>query len=755
MTATSTSILGNPVARREDPALLRGEGMYVGNRPLDNPVHLFFVRSTVARAQIASIDVTDAKAMPGIIDVWTNADVGLDVLPPSPPFYPAETSRPLLADNLVRFVGEPIVVILAESVYQAADAAEQVIVDYDFEDAVVRPGAAMTASAMFAGTESNTVFALPPMEASFDDCEVVVEAAVVNQRVAPAPIEPRSAAAEIIDGRLNFYTSAQGSHPAKEAIVSVLGLEPENVRVLVGDVGGGFGAKSGTSPEELLVAVASHRLNRPVAWEETRTENMTNMGHSRAQLQNVTIGGTKDGKITAYKLGVLADAGAYPAIGGVLPVFTQMMAGGTYDMATIGFESATVVTNTTPTGAYRGAGRPEATAAIERAVDLFAAEIGMDPVEVRRKNLVASNAFPYTTPTGKLYDSGAYVEALDMLVEKSDYHALRAEQANRREAGDTKLLGIGVASYVEITAPMGGKDYGEVRLLDDGSILAITGSTPYGQGHLTAWAQVISERTGVPMDRIDVQFGDTDIVPEGGITGGSRSAQLAGSAMSNASNQLVVAAMALAADKLEANVDDIVLDKDAGAFHVAGTPSVSVDWETVAGTASTSETVLTFISDLESQEPTFPFGAHLALVEIDAETGHVELQRIVAVDDAGMLLNPMLAAGQVHGGLAQGAAQALFEEVLFDDDGNPLSTNFMDYAIPSAAELPSFERHVMETPTPFNELGAKGIGESGTIGSTPAVQNAVVDAVAHLGIRHIDMPCTPLRVWQAIQNAQS
>lgn len=750
----STSILGNSVLRREDDALLRGEGVYVGNRHLDDPVRLFFVRSTVARARIIELDVSGAKAMPGIVDVWTVPDLDVGPLPPSPPFFPAETARPLLADGVVRFVGEPIAVILADSVYRAADAAEAVIVDYEFEDAVVDMAAAANSGPLFDGIDSNAVFALPAdQEPSFDDCEIVVEHEIVNQRVAPAPIEPRTAAAEVIDGRLHFYTSAQGTHPAKDSIMALLGLEADQVRSLVADVGGGFGAKGGNSPEELLVALVAHRLSRPVAWEETRTENLTNMGHGRAQNQTIKIGGDRAGNITAYRLGVLQDSGAYPGIGGVLPIFTQMMLSATYSCRNVGFDSTSVVTNTTPVGAYRGAGRPEATAAFERAIDLFAAEIGVDPVEVRRKNLLAPDAFPYETPTGRTYDSGDYAAALDKLVAEADYVGLRAEQARRREAGDPMLLGIGVACYVEITAPMGGTDYGEVRLNGDGSILAITGSTPYGQGHLTAWAQVISERTGIPMDRIEVRFGDTDIVPEGGITGGSRSAQLAGSAMSNASKQLVEAAEKLAADQLEAAVEDIVFDPTAGVFHVVGTPAVSVDWQTVAGAATSSELAMTFISDLESQDPTFPFGAHLAVVEVDSETGHVLLKRIVAVDDAGTLLNPMLAEGQVHGGLAQGAAQALFEEVLFDDEGNPLTTNFMDYAIPSAAELPYFERHVMQTPTHLNELGAKGIGESGTIGSTPAVHNAVIDAVSHLGVRHIDMPCTPQKVWQAIRSA--
>ncbi|MEE9416433.1 MAG: xanthine dehydrogenase family protein molybdopterin-binding subunit [Acidimicrobiales bacterium] len=748
----STSILGNSVLRREDDALLRGEGLYVSNRKLDDPLHLFFVRSTVARARITELDVSEAKSMPGVFDVWTFADLNADPLAPNPPFFPAETARPLLADGVVRFVGEPIAMILARSIYRAADAAETVIVDYDFEEAVVEMAAAADGDPIFEGIDSNAVFALPAdHEPDFGACEVVVEQEIVNQRVAPAPIEPRTASAEVIEGRLHFYASAQGTHPAKDSIMALLDLPAEKVRTIVADVGGGFGAKGGNSPEELLVALVAHRLDRPVAWEETRSENLTNMGHGRAQIQTVKIGGDREGNITAYRLGVLQDSGAYPGIGGVLPIFTQMMLSATYSCRNVGFDSTSVVTNTTPVGAYRGAGRPEATAAFERAIDLFANELDLDPVKVRRKNLLTSEAFPYETPTGRTYDSGDYIAALDMLIAEADYEGLRAEQARRRNANDPKLMGIGVACYVEITAPMGGKDYGEVRLNDDGSILAVTGSTPYGQGHLTAWAQVISERTGVPMDRIEVRFGDTDIVPEGGITGGSRSAQLAGSAMSNASNQLVEAARKLAADQLEAAVDDVIFDTATGMFHVVGTPAVSVDWQSVAGAAASAELEMTFISDLESQDPTFPFGSHLAVVEVDSETGHVTLERIVAVDDAGTLLNPMLAEGQVHGGLAQGASQALFEEVLFDADGNPLTTNFMDYAIPSATELPSFERHIMTTPTHLNELGAKGIGESGTIGSTPAVHNAVIDAVSHLGVRHIDMPCTPQKVWQAIR----
>jgi carbon-monoxide dehydrogenase large subunit len=528
-------------------------------------------------------------------------------------------------------------------------------------------------------------------------------------------------------------------------------------------------------------------VGRPVRWMDTRTDNMTAMGHGRAQIQDVTIGGTRDGRITAYRLVVVQDAGAYPAIGAVLPWMTRTMATGVYDLDNVEFSSRSAVTTTTPIVAYRGAGRPEAAAVIERAVDLFAAEIGMDPAEVRRRNFVAPDAFPYTTAMNTVYDCGNYAGALDRVLEASGYDGLRAEQARRRAADDPKLMGIGLATYVEITAYGGGAEYGAVDVKADGRVVVTTGSNPYGQGHHTSWAMLVSDRLGVPMDCIEVVHGDTDMVPTGNITGGSRSVQIAGASINDAATKVIDVARQRAADLLEAAVEDIVLTTgdelyaaaDAGArgdaagsnghdaqdshdgrgfdapgagrFHVAGTPAISVGWSEVA--AFDPDNPLLGLSDFSAAAATFPFGAHVAVVEIDRDTGKVELQRLVAVDDAGRILNPLLAEGQVHGGLAQGAAQALLEEVRFDEDGNPLTANFADYGIISATELPAFERILMETPTPMNELGAKGIGESGTIGAAPAVQNAVVDALSHLGVRHVDMPATSERVWRAIRDA--
>jgi carbon-monoxide dehydrogenase large subunit len=482
---------------------------------------------------------------------------------------------------------------------------------------------------------------------------------------------------------------------------------------------------------------------------------MLGLVHGRGQIQDVAIGGTRDGQVLAYRLDILQDAGAYPAVGAFLPFLTKMMAPGTYLIPKVSASACAVATNKTPVGAYRGAGRPEATAAIERAMDLFAAEIGLDPAEVRRRNLVPKDAFPYTTVTGFTYDIGDYERALDLALEASDYAGLRAEQARRRAAGGPRQLGIGVSTYVEITNGL--PDTGEfavVEVLPTGQARVYTGSSPHGQGHVTAWSMLASEQLGIPMEDIEVVANDTDRVAAGGGTMGSRSLQAGGLAVHEASVALVDQARRLAAEMLEANPDDVVLDKVDGRFHVAGTPAVARSWAELAGAAD-DRGGLRVEHKSSPSAPTFPFGSHVAVVEVDVETGAVALQRLVAVDDAGTILNPLLAEGQRHGGLAQGAAQALMEEVRYDADGNPVTANLADYAMISATELPSFELVTMETPSPINVLGAKGIGESGTIGSTPAVQSAVVDAVAHLGVRHIDMPTSPQRVWAALNQSHT
>ncbi len=761
------SILGNRVLRLEDPKFLTTGGTYTDDLSIDGALWVTYVRSPVAHARIASIDTSEAEKMPGVVAVFTGAEVDLDPVVGVPGMTPKEMARPLLAADTVRFVGEAVVAVVADDRYRGADAAEAVIVDYEPLPVVVDPQAALAGDTLlFPGTDSNVAFVKEGDAADdlFEGCDVVVRRDIVNQRLAPVPLEVRAAAAKWEGDRLVTWLSNQAPHGARDAIAGTYQLDPTQVRVIVPDVGGGFGAKIGPYPEEMVLGWLSRRVGRPVRWTETRSESMLGLGHGRGQRQTVEIGGTGDGRILAYRLTVLQDAGAYPSIGAILPFLTGMMAVGTYDIARVDFVARSVVTNTTPVVAYRGAGRPEATAAIERAVDLFAVEVGMDPAEVRRRNLYQGD-WPHETPAGATYDVGDYVRALDLALEAAGYDQLRAEQRRRRQQGpgaalvggypSVTQLGVGISTYVEITNGAGSTgDFASVEILPGGRALVRTGSSPHGQGHRTAWSMLASEQLGIPMESIEVVANDTDLVPRGFGTMGSRSLQSAGLAVHEASIELVQKARRLAAEHLEANADDVVLDHVGGAFHVAGTPAVSMTWAELAEAAAGADAgALSVEHDSAPAAPTFPFGAHVAVVEVDTETGGVRLVRLVAVDDAGTVLNPLLAEGQRHGGFAQGAAQALLEEVRYDADGNPVTANLADYAFPSAAELPTFELVSMETPTSINVLGAKGIGESGTIGSTPAVHNAVVDALSFAGIRHIDMPATPERVFWALHPA--
>ncbi len=760
------SILGTRVQRKEDPKFLTTGGVYVDdmNEPLlAGALHVVYVRSAAAHGTILSIDVDDAKDMPGVVGVFTAESLGLE--PVASPFNPM-VARTLLASDKVRYVGEPVVAIVAETAAQATDAAEAVVVDIDFLPTLVDiEAAASSETLIYEGAGSNVVFdtsaiGMPDNTAAADyfaDCEVTVTGRFVNQRVAPCPLEVRGSAATWVDGRLYQWLSTQHAQGTKASFAAANGVEPDEIRVITPDVGGGFGAKIGTYPEELLLGPISKALGRPVRWRETRSESMMGLGHGRSQVQYATIGGTREGKVTHYQLLLLQDCGAFADIGTVLAMaMTRPMSSGVYDIPNIEVRATSVVTNTTPTVPYRGAGRPEATAAIERAMDMFAAEIGKDVVDVRRMNLIPKFLEPHATSIGHVYDVGDFEGALDKALAAAGYDELRAEQARRRAAGDDKQLGIGVSVYVEITGgvdPMG--EAAKIEVQDDGSALVYTGTSPHGQGHDTSWSMIASDQTGIPMDKITLIWGDTDLVPEGGGTMGSRSLQVGGSAVNKASIELVEKAQKLAASLLEADEADIVLDKDQGAFHVAGTPAVSKTWADLAVAAKGQGDDLTIDTRFDAGQATFPFGAHIAVVEVDTGTGHVKHLRQIACDDAGRVVNPMLLDGQIHGGIAQGTAQALLEEVRYDEDGNPITSNLAEYGMISAAELPSFEVVHMETPTFVNPLGAKGIGESGTIGSTPSVQSAVVDALGHLGVRHIDMPATAEKVWRAIQSAQS
>ncbi len=751
------SILGTRVIRKEDPKFLTVGGAYLDD--IDEPLlrgraYATFVRSQVAHGILNSIETSDALAMPGVIAVYTAADLGLQPIPaPSS----RKTLHTLLATERVRFVGEPLAVVISETREQGEDAAELVYADIDPLPALIDVEEAVTSSVLlYPDTGSNIVFDSMMIGAPdnttdfFDGCEVIVSGRFVNQRVAPCPLEVRASAAAWVDGRLYQWMSTQHAQGSKDQIVKANKLEPDQVRIITPDVGGGFGAKISAYAEDQLLGEIAKRIERPVFWQETRSESMVGLGHGRAQVQLMTIGGTRDGKVTHYQLRLIQDTGAIPEVATVLaPFMTRPMASGVYAIPNIEVRSLSVVTNTTPVVAYRGAGRPEATAAIERALDMFALEVGIDAAEIRRINLIPPFNEPYTTVIGQTYDVGDYVGALDRVLAAADYASLRQDQAARRASGDVRQLGIGVSIYVEITGgvpPMG--DDAKIEVLEDGSALVYCGASPHGQGHDTAFSMLASEQTGIAMDRITLIWGDTDLVPNGGGTMGSRSLQHAGSAVNNAAVELVEQAKRLAARLLEADESDVVLDKEAGAFHVAGTPALNKTWAELSG-AVHNEGGLSQSTAFRSA-PTFPFGAHVSVVEVDTETGQVKMLRHIACDDAGTVLNPLLLDGQRHGGIAQGAAQALLEEVRYDDDGNPITSNLADYAMISAAELPSFELVSMETPTPLNPLGAKGIGESGTIGSTPALQSAVVDAVSHLGVRHIDMPTTAEKVWRAI-----
>jgi carbon-monoxide dehydrogenase large subunit len=750
------SILGTRVVRTEDPRLLTTGATYVEDLRLPElrrATYATFVRSPMAHARITEIDVSAALAEPGVVAVLTASD-----LEGAAGGSAAATAEPLLAGDVVRFAGEPVALVLTDENYQGEDAAELVSVDYDPLDAVIGVQAGLRdETLLFPDTGTNVIDSGGAEEfddKAFADCDVVVQRTIVNQRVAAVPLEVRAAAASWADGRLTLWASTQNVHGVKAAVAGRLGLDADAVRVIAPDVGGGFGAKIGIDREAIAVGWAAHRTGRAVRWVETRNENLMAMSHGRAQQQTLTIGGSRDGRVGAYRLEIVQDCGAYVRMGTLMPTLTMLMASGVYDLPKVEVAYRTVLTNTTPIGAYRGAGRPEATAVIERAMDLFAAEIGMDPTEVRRRNLVAPDKFPFTTPTGATYDTGEYAKALDTVLDAAGYQELRAEQQRRRERDDPLQLGIGVSTYVEITG--GNPEFGETAQLEvhtDGAVTVWTGSSPHGQGHQTAWAMLVQDELGIPMDKITVRHGDTDVLTDGVGTFGSRSLQLGGSAVHNAAVEVKERARELAAEEMEADPADLVLDIDNGTWSVRGVPGRGVGWAQLAERAGPDG--LSANTKFATQQATFPFGAHVAVVEVDVETGRARLVRHVTVDDAGPVLNPILAEGQRHGGIAQGAAQALFEEMSYDEYGNPITATLMDYSFISAAELPSFELVAMETPTTVNPLGVKGIGEAGTIGATPAVQSAVVDALAHLGVRHIDMPATPEHVWTAINEART
>ena len=763
MTAVEGSILGNAVLRREDPSLLTGEDKFCDDMEITGVGYIHFVRSPFAHATLGAINTADAAAMDGVVGVWTADTLEMPTFQ-NFAMFPETLNRPPLAKGKVRFVGDIVAVVVAESRAAAADAAEAVDVDYEPLPVIVDMEKALDddAPVLFEEYGSNMIFETA-IEAEGDPLEGadhVTEARVLSQRLAGVPMEPNGCLA-IPDGdEMTVWISSQNPIAVKDAIVGMCGLDGDKVRVAAPAVGGGFGPKAGAYVEQFITTKLAAELGRPIKWAEERSENMVSMAHGRAMVMYAKLGLTSDGVITGLDADIVADAGSYPAIGAFLTMFTQWMIQGVYRIPKIRYHARSAATNTTFTAAYRGAGRPEATQLLERIIDIAADELGIDPGEIRRKNFLQPEDFPLTTLAGSNYDNGEYEKTLDAALEASDYQGLLAEQARRREAGDSKQLGIGVSSYVEVTAPAGlHVEYGAVEVNDDGSVTARVGTSAHGQGHITAFSMIISDMLGVPMDSITVLQSDTSEVPRGAGTMGSRSLQTAGSAVHVASETVLAKAKTLAAHLLEAAADDIVTGN--GGLQVAGVPTSSMSWAELAAAANDEskrpdgmDAGLSHELDFDGTDATYPFGSHVSVVEVDTETGGVEMVRHIAVDDCGRILNPLLVTGQQHGGIGQGAAQALFEVVGYDGDGNPITSNLMDYGMPSAAELVSFETTNTETPSPRNPLGAKGIGESGTIGSTPAIHNAVVDAVSHLGVRHIDMPLTALAVWTAIQEAE-
>ena len=732
---------GGVVRRREDPRLITGAGLYTDDVRLDRCLHAVFVRSSIAHARIRSVDVALASAMPGVVGIFGAKDFEFESM----------TARPRLASEMVLFVGDAIAVAVAETRDQAVDAAAAVVVDYDPLPAVVDSIKALEPDADLVqpDRDDNLVIDFEVGEAgALDGADVAIKARFINQRLAAVPIEANAVAAEPDgEGGIRIWASTQVPFRVRTQVAEALGLPETKVQVIAPDVGGAFGAKLMTYPEQTVLCAVAQKLDRPVRWFEYRSENMVAMSHGRAQAQDVALGATREGKLVGLDLEIVADCGADAGIGAALPGYTMLLSSGCYDIPKIRVRTRTALTNTTIVSAYRGAGRPEAIAMIERAMDMLATELGLDPAELRRRNFIRGG-FPFTTAAGATYDSGDYSRALDLALDALGYDELRREQKARRERGDRALLGVGISSYVEMTAVQLTSEFGFARASADGSFTVGVGTSSSGQGHETAYAQLAASLLGVPMDRISVIQSNTNQMRSGDGTYGSRSLQLGGSAVRGACIALVKKAREEAARRLEASVEDIEGTADGG-FGVRGVPGSSMSWADLAADA-----MLVAEDEFEQDGQTFPFGCHVAVVEVDVETGDTRLIRHVAVDDCGTILNPTLVEGQVHGGVAQGAAQALYEEFVYDADGNPLTTSLVDYAIPTIGEIPFIETLHTETPSPLNPLGAKGVGESGTIGSTPAVQNAVIDAVSYLGVRHIDMPLHPMRVWEAIQAAQ-
>lgn len=749
--------VGTPLRRREDRRLLTGAGRFLDDIRLPGTLHAAVVRSPHAHARVVHVDAGPARAMPGVAAVLTALDFGATVprIPPVPvPPTVAHAAHPLLADGAVRYVGQPVAVVVADSRYAAEDAADAVRVEYEPLRAVVDVDAALAPDApvLHAAYGGNVVFTREVRagdpEAAFRDAAAIVEATFEQPRLAGMPLECRGVVAryDAGTGRFEITLSTQSPHGAREALAEILDVEPEKVRVIAPDVGGGFGVKGMDYPEEALAAHLARRLGRPVAWAEDRLENLRVTVQGRGQRARFRLAAKADGTVTAVDGDILSDLGAYCySVTALIPTLTTLVGLGAYRIRNVRLHLRGLATNKVPHGPYRGAGRPEGAYYIERLMDLLAARLGLDPADVRRRNFI--DKFPYKSPTGLVYDSGDYPSLLSRALDLAGYERWRREQAKRRRDGGPPL-GIGLSTWIETA---GGGEMWEtaiVRLEPSGRVTAVTGSSPHGQGLATAFSQILADGLGLAPEEITVLHGDTDAIPEGVGTFGSRSLSLGGSAIAAAASEVRKRIVAAAARLLEAAPRDIVLER--GRAGVRGVPKRAVTFREIAQRAG--EPIEASVK-FESERVMTPSGAHVAVAEVDLETGGVTVLSYVAVNDCGRVVNPLLVEGQVHGSVAQGFAQALLEQVVYGDDGQPLTGSLLDYAAPTAADLPTIVSAMQETPSPLNPLGSKGIGESGCIGAPPALVNAVHDALRPLGVEDVGMPMTPDRVWRAIRAA--
>ena len=769
--AQAPKFIGAPIKRRDDPRLIQGLAHYVDDFNPPGTLHMALARSPYGKANVRSVDVSKAAAAEGVVAVYTYEETkGIGPVPVGGLVPDAKVPvQPILADKQVLFAGEPVVAVVAETRYGASDAAALVEIDYEPLDAVVDLEAALEpgSTKVHDDYESNEAFTWEikggDVEAGMKEADVIVKEKMTNARVAPLALEPRGVLAHYLPGedKMTLWTSTQVPHKVRTLVAGQIGMPENRMRVIAPEVGGGFGSKLNIYREEALAAFVSRELGVPIKWVESRSENFLTTIHGRGQVGEIEMGLKNDGTITAFRYNVLADCGAYYQLLTVaIFTLTGLMLPGPYKIANIEMNATGVFTNKVATDAYRGAGRPEATYILERMMDIAANELGMDPVEIRRKNFPDKSEFPFSTSAGLSYDSGDYHLALDRALEAADYPAMRAQQEEARKDG--RYLGIGFSTYVEIcgmgpSAALGGQGWesARVRVEPSGKATVFSGASPHGQGQQTSFAQIVADGLGIDANDVTVVHGDTDVVPYGVGTFGSRGTVVGGSAVVYARDKVRAKMAKFAALEFEADANDIEFED--GKVFVKSAPEKSAGFAEVAMLAynalalpEDTEPGLEETHFFEPSNFTFPFGTHIVLAEVDPETGDVEILRYVAVDDVGNMINPLLVHGQIHGGIAQGTGQALEEEMLYGEGGQPLNASFMHYALPKANRLPRFELLHTTTPTDVNPLGAKGVGEAGTIGSTPAVVNAVIDALSPFGITHIDMPLRPERVWRAI-----